>query len=164
MPFPDAKRGRKTLLLMFALSLTPILAAQAVYTWYRPAGGQSFGELLVQPAVLDAAKQWRLVAHDPAGCTAQADALTFAARQLDVAQGRESDRVAYAATRLCPGKVADAQVVQPRQALPGAGLYLVDPNGNAVIRYSPQQLASDEGRRRVMSEIGKLLKNNQALG
>ncbi|HSC80410.1 MAG TPA: hypothetical protein VLC08_08655 [Chitinolyticbacter sp.] len=164
MSFPDPKRGRKTFLLLFSLALAPILAAQAVYTWYRPAGGASFGTLLVQPGVAPTATQWRLVAHDPAGCTPLIDTLTFAARQLTVAQGREAGRVVYAATRACPGKVADAALLAPKVALPGAGLYLVDPNGNAVIRYSPEQLGGDEGRRRAMGEIGKLLKNNRALG
>ncbi|GAA5785375.1 hypothetical protein GCM10007860_27480 [Chitiniphilus shinanonensis] len=166
MTTPDPRRkGRNTLLLMFGLALVPILAAQAVYHWWRPAGGASYGQMLLTPDTLASAPQWRLLAHDPAGCTALQGDLTFAARQFTVGQGREADRMRYGASRACPNpRVADAGLETPRQPLPGAGLYLIDPHGNAVVRYAPQQLDDIDGRRRVMSEIGKFLKNNKGLG
>ncbi|UXY15952.1 hypothetical protein N8I74_02740 [Chitiniphilus purpureus] len=167
MTAPDPRRlhGRKTFLLLLGIALVPLLAAQAAYQWWRPEGGDSFGKLIVMPEAFAAAPQWRLVAHDPAGCTPLREKLAFAARQFAVGQGREADRLHFGSSQACAGPALQEHIVSaPRLALPGPGLYLVDPNGNAVTQYTPQQLDDVEGRRRTMSEIGKFLKNNRGLG
>jgi hypothetical protein len=66
-----------------------------------------------------------------------------------------------------PAAVAAADGAQIRRAmvrppLPGdvtAGIYLLDPLGNQVMRYARDDLPA-----KVIKEIGRLLKNNQAIG
>ncbi|KAF0812207.1 hypothetical protein IGB42_03196 [Andreprevotia sp. IGB-42] len=154
------KNGRLVLLAMFAMAAFPILAAQAAYQWWRPAGGQTFGRLIAQPAA-PKAEQWRLVSV-ASDCGNGWQDLLLASRQLRLAQGQESDRI----TRATSGSCSDAGLAAlPANAnLATPGLYLVDPRGNAVTHYTPAQLASDADRRKVLQEIGKLLKNNKGLG
>ncbi|MDW5417367.1 hypothetical protein R6242_12390 [Iodobacter sp. CM08] len=150
-------KGRTVLIACFMLSLLPILAAQAVWQWWRPVGGNSFGELLATP--IAAPGPWRLAAAD-AACGDVHSKLLFAAGQLRLAQGEASQRMVRAS--FCPSNSADIAYL-PSHA-PSSGLYLIDPHGNAVLRYSTEQLSNDDGRRKALKEIGQVLKNNKALG
>ncbi|MBY0446868.1 MAG: hypothetical protein K2Q15_16860 [Burkholderiales bacterium] len=150
-------KGRTVLIACFMLSLLPVLAAQAVWQWWRPAGGNSFGELLATP--IASPGPWRLAAAD-AACSDVHSKLLFAAGQLRLAQGEASQRIVRAS--FCPSDNADIAYL-PSHA-PNSGLYLIDPHGNAVLRYSNEQLSNDDGRRKALKEIGQVLKNNKALG
>ncbi|SMC29170.1 hypothetical protein SAMN02745857_03647 [Andreprevotia lacus DSM 23236] len=159
-PQAPKKNGRLVLLGLFAIAAIPILAAQAAYQWWRPAGGRTFGQLIAQPAAPQAAT-WRLVTVG-ADCGNDWQSLLVASRQLRLAQGQETDRI----SRATSGRCGDAQL----PALPASthmdkpGLYLVDPHGNAVTYYTSAQLGDVEGQRKVIKEIGSLLKNNKGLG
>ncbi|WP_410499860.1 hypothetical protein [Chitinibacter sp. S2-10] len=141
---------------ILGLCILPILLAQAAWQWARPQGGESFGQLIAKP-VLSAPPQryWQLLAHTGQACNAaqpnQANQLRPVAQQLQRAQGNAQHRI----------KVAECLPLA--QALP-SGIYLIDPHGNAVLRYSPEQLAQIQGRQAALREIGKVLKNNQGLG
>ncbi|WP_035054538.1 hypothetical protein [Andreprevotia chitinilytica] len=156
----NRKRGRIVLLALIALSAFPIIAAQAVFHWGQPEGGRSFGRMLAQPAA-PASSRWRLVAvgHD---CGAAWNDLLVASRQLRLAQGQDTERIERATSGACNDAALTAVPGNPHLAEPG--LYLVDPRGNAVTHYAPDQLSSDANRRKVLQEIGKILKNNQGLG
>ena len=62
-------KSRVILIAMLAMCIAPIVLAQWLWSRGQVQGGQSYGQLLAQPA-LNRDAQWRLVAHDPAGCTA----------------------------------------------------------------------------------------------
>ncbi|WP_432723404.1 hypothetical protein R0381_001120 [Jeongeupia wiesaeckerbachi] len=153
------QRGRRVLLALFALSALPIVVAQLAYDHWRPAGGRSFGELIAKP-VTGSAARWRLAVVGADGCGAQTQALLFSAGQLQRAQGEASRRLETATTAPCPS----ALTLGDHPLLAQAGLYLIDPNGNAVLRYRPDQLGDVEGRKRALQEINKLLKQNRGLG
>jgi hypothetical protein len=141
-----------TLLAILGLCIAPIVLAQWLWSQGQVQGGQSYGQLLAQPA-LSHDTQWRLVAHDPAGCTTALQSLAQSAQQLQTAQGRERERIR---------SVAACASALPQQF--SLGLYLIDPHGNAVIFYPPEQLAQVVGRQKVIREIGTILKNNRGLG
>ncbi|BCL76692.1 hypothetical protein JHS3_24280 [Jeongeupia sp. HS-3] len=151
--------GRRVLIALFALAALPIAAAQFAYDYLRPDGGQSFGELIAQPVATHASR-WRLAAVGADNCGAQTQALLFSAGQLQRAQGEASRRLVATTTAPC----TSAAVLATHPLLAAPGLYLIDPSGNAVLRYRPDQLADDAGRRRALQEIGKLLKQNRRLG
>ncbi|AOY00806.1 hypothetical protein [Jeongeupia sp. USM3] len=152
-------KGRGVLIALFTMAALPVVSAQLAYDHWRPAGGQSFGELIARPAAAKAA-QWRLAAVGADGCGERTQLLLFSAGQLQKAQGEAARRLTPATTAPCPS--ATVLTAHPQLAAPG--LYLIDPNGNAVVRYRPEQLADDAGRRRALQEIGKLLKQNRGLG
>ena len=156
--------GQKTLLTLFGMTLFPILAAQALFSFWRPAETHSYGTLLAQPAAVAANGYWRLVAADPQGCTPQQRDLVFATRQMRLAQGQEAKRMQRASTQRCTGLDADVALLAPHNMFPQPGLYLIDPQGNLVMHYLPAQIADNEGRKKAMAEIGKVLKNNEGIG
>ncbi|GHD68105.1 hypothetical protein [Jeongeupia chitinilytica] len=157
---PNRQRhGRRVLLALLAMSALPIVAAQLVYDHWRPAGGESFGELIASPVTGNAAR-WRLAAVGADGCGARTRSLLFSAGQLQRAQGEAATRIETATTAPCASTIT----LGDHPLLTEAGLYLIDPNGNAVLRYRPEQLADAVGRKRALQEIGKLLKQNRGLG
>jgi cytochrome oxidase Cu insertion factor (SCO1/SenC/PrrC family) len=100
---------RARLVALGCLFASPIVASVVAYTWIKPAGGGSFGELLLPPAAITAqrftgadgapfefsrlAGKWILVASDSGGCTpACRDKLTTL-RQVRLALGRNAMRV-----------------------------------------------------------------------
>ena len=156
--------GQKTLLTLFGMTLFPILAAQALFSFWRPDQTHSYGTLLAQPAAVPANGFWRLVAADPQGCTAQQRDLIFATRQMRLAQGQEARRMQRASTATCANLEPDVALLAPHNMFPQAGLYLIDPQGNLVMHYQPGQIADNDGRKKAMAEIGRVLKNNEGIG
>ena len=179
--------NRRIMLVMLVVTLAPVLISSLLYFFWKPQGGHSYGELLQtkpvpafamtaadgKPAALgDFKGKWLLLAVDDAAC-AQAclDAL-HALRQIRVAQGADMERIRRvwlvadgaaptpAATTAADG--ADIRLVHGAIPLPGdlrSGIYLIDPLGNQVMRYGREQ---DHGK--VIKEINRILKNNEALG
>ncbi|MGL4996596.1 MAG: hypothetical protein ACRC6G_10555, partial [Deefgea sp.] len=135
-----------------AFCIAPIVLAQWMWSRGEVQGGRTYGQLLAKPAI-ERDTQWRLLAHDPAGCSPQLQNLAQSAQQLQIAQGKERQRIRSIA--------ACDLTLSPQFAL---GLYLIDPHGNAVIFYQPKQLSQVDGRQKVIREIGKILKNNRGLG
>lgn len=151
--------SRLTLVTILGLCILPVGLAHWAWHWARPSGGDTYGQLLAQPMLAPSAAQtWQLLAHIESQCptasgVANADLaqLLQSARQLRLAQGRDQQRIAVGAC-LPLGRVMPS------------GLYLIDPHGNAVLRYTRAQLQDAAGRQAVLREIGKVLKNNQGLG
>lgn len=151
-------KSRLVLMAILGLCIAPLGLAQWAWHYARPQGGDTYGQLLAQPMVAPSAQRtWQLLAHIESQCTsagaANADLapLLLSARQLRLAQGRDQQRLAVTACL-------------PLDRVMPSGLYLIDPHGNAVLRYLPQQLQDAAGRQAVLREIGKVLKNNQGLG
>lgn len=151
------RRKRLQLILIVVAFATPVLVALAFNTpWlrYQPESTRNYGEL-IQPVIAlpesglaeVGAEQgqgrgiWTLLWLPAAGtgdCSATLDLL----RRLRLAEGRELDRVRIAYVDSCaqaPGEAQqqlDAQVsAGVRQQLGRDGLWLVDPYGNAMMRY-----------------------------
>lgn len=181
------KSNRATLYLLIALTVAPVLLSTLAYFYWKPSGGKTFGQLLEihpvpafpmskldgTPASLAEFKgKWVLVMVDDAKCGRSCLDTLHALRQYRVAQGVEMERVER--VWLMTGNaqpdadaLAAADGAQIRRALqtpllPGelaAGIYLIDPLGNQVMRYNRDDLPA-----KVIKELGRLLKNNTAIG
>jgi cytochrome oxidase Cu insertion factor (SCO1/SenC/PrrC family) len=116
-------RGRRTLLIIVAIGLAPIVASYAAYYWFTPSKRVNYGELLATaPAPILAGKRddggpftldelrgkWVLLIASRAGCDENCARALYATRQARTIQGREQDRVVRlllqptAAPRLAP--------------------------------------------------------------
>ena len=105
---PGNPRGRRTLLLIAAIGLAPIVASYAAYYWFTPSKRVNYGELLATaPApvvagadaegrafsLADLRGKWVLLIASRAGCADECARALYATRQARTIQGREQDRV-----------------------------------------------------------------------
>lgn len=154
--------ARRTLLLIAAVCIAPVIAGYLLFWFWTPAAGSNYGELL-QPA------QWqpgRLVdgkgaAVDPAGlrgrwvmvyanraeCDAACRKDLWTMRQVRTAQGKEMDRVERVwlvtdAGAPDPDLLAQhpgLRVLNASSVASAAGqIEVVDPLGNRMMRYPAQ--------------------------
>lgn len=182
-------RPPRTLLLIAAVGLAPIVAAYAAYYWFTPSTRINYGELLeTAPAPLVAGLdsdgrpfslaalrgRWVLLIVSPAGCAEACARALYATRQARTIQGREQDRVVRvllqtpAAPPLAPELAAahpglavaradEAQLARlPLDARAAAGILLLDPRGNLVLRYG-----ADPDIRRLAGDLQRVLKASQ---
>ncbi|GGY15479.1 hypothetical protein [Paludibacterium paludis] len=160
--------GRLLLVLLTLLCLAPVLAAWWVIRAEPPRGGKSYGTLLtVRP--FEAARlagwptgKWVLLTREGPDCATACRSLRHTVGQIRTALGEAASRTVV--VRLVDGRAARADAGELAGAgvpLPAvdSGFMLVDPLGNQVMFYP----ASAEPRR-VMGEIGHLLKTNNGLG
>ncbi|HJV24497.1 MAG TPA: hypothetical protein VJ673_02375 [Aromatoleum sp.] len=192
-PAADARlrRSRRTLVLLAAVCILPVLASYFAYYVWQPRGRVNYGELIT-PVQLPSAflagldgqdgfvrseftGRWTLVYAGPSACPAScADAL-YLMRQSRLAQGQEMNRVA----RLW---IVTDGTAPPRErlatqdglriaigestwldALPdarsGVHVYLVDPLGNAIMRFpdkaDPRKVVKDLQRLLKYSSLGR---------
>jgi cytochrome oxidase Cu insertion factor (SCO1/SenC/PrrC family) len=186
-PARPATRGRRTLLLIAAVAIAPVVASYVTYYFFPRDTQVNYGTLLPTapaPAVegvgeggrpfrlADLKGKWVLVVSGGGRCDAVCARALYATRQARTMQGREQERVARAwlvtdDVAPSPAQLAEhAGLVVARvppaaaAALPGgaAAIYLVDPLGNLVLRYSEdpdiKALAKDLGRLLKASQIG----------
>lgn len=178
---------RLTLLALIAITIAPVAASYLAYYYWKPEGGKSYGKMLEiapvpqfkmatmdgQPAQLAQLKgKWLIVMADTANCEKSCQDSLFAIRQFRLAQGKDMGRVERLWLVTDEGTpsadaITRADGAQLRRALqsiplPGAvnkGIYIIDPLGNQVLRYERDVVPN-----KVIKELGKLLKNNEALG
>lgn len=174
---------RAKLLLIAAGFAAPIAASYLAYHWTRPQPSANYGELLLPPAPItsqgfDDAEgrpwrfdelrgRWILVASDSGRCPAACLEKLATVRQVQLALGRNASRVArvYVVDDLekpdpamaaeFPGMVVLRTPVHlpPGAANDRAHIYLVDPQGNVMMRWPA---APD--RKRMLKDLERLLK------
>lgn len=101
-------RSRRTLWLILAVCMAPIVASYVAFYLWRPAGHVNYGELLEPRQVPDVALatlegkpfgfaalrgEWVLVTLAPASCDEKCRRNLVYTRQVRLAQGRETERV-----------------------------------------------------------------------
>ncbi len=157
------RRGKRTLVLLAALCIAPVLASYAVYYFFPRSAQANYGTLLptaLAPAIegtslegvafrlSDLRGRWVLLVTNKDSCDAKCERTLYATRQARTMQGREQDRIvrvwlvtgsARPAQEILaqhPGLVV-ARVGEGAVALPGGerGIWLVDPLGNLVLSY-----------------------------
>jgi hypothetical protein len=181
-PNPRARGGKRTLLLIAAVTLAPVIASYAAYYLFPRSPAVNYGTLLptapiegIEGTRPDGARfrledlrgRWVLLALGRGDCGAPCERKLYATRQARTMQGREQERVirvwlvegdaAPPAALLAqhPGLV----VVHVAEAVPGRfpggadALYLLDPLGNLVLRYP-----DDPDIKGVAKDLTKLLK------
>jgi hypothetical protein len=181
-PTDRARRARRTLLLIGAIAVAPILASYTIYYLFPRATFTNYGTLLpTAPApevagqrldgtpfrLADLRGRWVLVVAGDGACDAACRRMLYATRQARTMQGREQDRIARA--WLVTGDVPpDPDVLADHPGLvvarvPGAGIaalprgagaiYLVDPLGNLVLHYP-----DDPDIKGLAKDLGRVLK------
>ena len=180
-PGPRAK-----LLALIGLFLLPIVASTVAYNFLDLKPTANYGELIMPPATVpaqrftkpdgtpfafqDLAGTWVLVAADSADCPAACREKLVTLRQVRQALGRNASRVER--VLLVDGARAPAtQALEPfpglRVVLAGghpvppfggdtAHIYLVDPNGNVMMRWPAAPDAH-----RMLKDLERLLKASQ---
>lgn len=179
--------------MLLAVSIAPFIASYLAYYVWKPTQTKTHGQLLpIQPLpapsmhdlrglvvnLKQLQSKWVLVMADGAACDTRCQRKLYLMQQVRTAQGKERVRI----ERLWLLEDEQAAVLPPEttlgvqiwrgmgstllDALPvDAGqnrrdfVYVVDPLGNQVMRYR-----LDQDPVRMLKEIGKLLKNNEALG
>lgn len=191
-----ARRGRRVALLLFAIGFGPMLLATVMYYtgWLNPAGQANHGTL-VQPLVPvsqlnligadgkrladrftapTANRQWLLLTVAQ-GCDPDCESLLYLSRQVNVALGKDANRVArgaFLADLAGPQQerlASDYDVpeflrrggrdpVWPDAINPAAGprILLVDPLGNVMMQYNPANTGED-----MLKDLKRLLKLSQ---
>jgi cytochrome oxidase Cu insertion factor (SCO1/SenC/PrrC family) len=117
---PGRRRGRRTLILVAALFMLPVVISTVLYlTGWRPDGRSlQYGELLAVPRPIgDAALttaaggtlrlselqgRWALVVFDRLPCDARCQANLYSVQQVRLAQGRDARRVERLFIALAP--------------------------------------------------------------
>jgi cytochrome oxidase Cu insertion factor (SCO1/SenC/PrrC family) len=174
LPLPDRNAGRRMLLLLVAaLALPFILAAALILSGWRPAAAPHHGELLPQsaapaPLSLDAlairagpeksalAGRWLLVAVEPGACETACAQRLDSLRRVHVALYKAMPRVkrVLLAARAPAVEQPDLTVAAGWPGLMPAHVYLVDPEGRAVLRYA----ANDFLPKAMLKDIERLLR------
>jgi hypothetical protein len=179
---PRAHGGGHTLLLIAAVTLAPIIASYTIYYYFPREPAANYGTLLPtapipdiegtrpdgSPFRLDELRgRWVLLAQGGGNCDAGCERRLYATRQARTMQGKEQDRIvrlflqegdaAPSAAWLAqhPGLVVARVPASVALRLPDGGrsLYLVDPLGNLVLRYS-----EDPDIKGIARDLTRLLK------
>ena len=181
--------GRRTLLLIVAIGLAPIVASYAAYYWFTPSTRVNYGELLeTAPAPIvvgtnsdgkafsltDLRGKWVLLIARRGGCSDDCARALYATRQARTIQGREQDRVVRLLLQPLPAPASPQELAaadpgllvvsieqHALEQLPlgesaAAGILLLDPRGNLVLRYGP-----DPDIRRLANDLQRVLKASQ---
>lgn len=163
-PSTRRRSGRLQLLLLLALVIGPMLLATAMFYggFWVPEGRNYHGELIggrysqAQLGVpFETGAGWQLLVTAPDVCAEDCQQLVYLARQINIGLGREASRANHGVAVGSPLPVELSEQWQreyPRLrryplALPAyekivpedqtAQLWIVDPLGNLVLRYSP---------------------------
>jgi len=179
---PDARaKGRRTLLLLAAVAIAPVVASYSAYYFFPREQRTNYGQLLATPAPpLPGARadgqpfalaqlhgKWVLVVSAPGTCDALCAQALHATRQARTIQGREMERVLrvwLVTDDVAPDPALLAQHPDllvarvSREALAGLPggvdrIYLVDPLGNLVLAFP-----ADPDIKKVAKDLERVLR------
>ena len=188
---PDApaqhtdRRTRRTLLVILAVGLAPVIASYAFYYFAPRDARANYGELLpTRPTanvtgtlpdgkpfrLADLHGRWVMIAAAPGGCDAACARKLYAMRQSRTMQGREQDRLvrvwlvtddAVPSAALLdeqPGLIVVRADRSSAAALPGGTerISLIDPLGNQVLAWPAEPDIKGLAR-----DLGRVLKASQ---
>jgi len=181
-PHPRARGGRRTLFLIAAVAIAPVVASYTVYYLFPRESRVNYGTLLPTapvPAIEgtladgtpfrfdDLRGRWVLVVTGAGDCDAACERKLYATRQARTMQGREQDRIARV-WLVAGGRAPPAALLAEHPGLvlvrvpdaapamlpggPGA-VYVIDPLGNLVLRYG-----EDPDIKGIAKDLTRLLK------
>ncbi|MDX1458958.1 MAG: hypothetical protein R3276_15315 [Marinobacter sp.] len=191
------RRGRRTALLLFAIGFGPMIFATIMYYtgWLNPTGHSNNGELIQPPAPLGqmqlegangqpladrfgpeaADPEWMMIVVS-GNCAADCEELLYRARQVNIALGKNANRVNRSAWlgSVSPDLTARWEAeyssmerlsiagdespqwptgISPDQA---PRIMLVDPFGNVILHYGNEHTGKD-----MLEDLKHLLKLSQ---
>ena len=168
LPDTEIKKNRKSLVLMFSIGLIPVIIAYIVFVYfpeYMPTSTTNQGELIT-PSVSNEqielkieGHQWTLLIPLAANCGEECEKRFYFARQVNVALGKEAERVKRIMLTLPESDPAQIRALE--KAYPdmekaeisrdktskvfantisdlfeGDYVLLMDPNGNIMMYYT----------------------------
>jgi len=177
-----SRGGARTLALIGALALAPIVAAIVVYHYFPRHATTNYGTLLPTlaapqiagsrpdgaPFGLDELRgRWILLSGSATDCGVRCDKALYATRQARTMQGKDQDRIVRVWLVVADAMPAPALLAQhpdlvvarvargALDRLPGGigHWYVIDPLGNMVLRYP-----DDPDIRGVANDLTRLLK------
>ncbi len=175
-------RGRRTLVLLAAVCIAPVLVSYAVYYVFPRNAHVNYGTLLpTAPApviegvgpdgrafhLADLRGRWVLLVADAGRCDATCERMLYATRQARTMQGREQDRIVCVRLATGDGPPGDEMLAQHPglvvvRVSAGAlaslsdgrrGIFIVDPLGNLVLSYP-----DDPDIRGLANDLARLLR------
>ncbi len=167
--------GKKAIIIVFFVFLSPLLLAQLVLKmgWYTK-GVTNHGDLIEPPTHLrwlPHQGQWRLLYSMPSACNDQCDNAMFQLNQIPQAIGRETDRVASVVLLKNTNQFKkpfisyqqpNAKQWQEFNQLPfkPETIYLVDPLNQIVLAYPipKEKTARVKQSKGLMRDLKKLMK------
>ena len=180
---PEAARarrlGRVKLLALAAFFTLPVAAGYLAYSWWTPAQGSNYGELLsprpLNGAAIAALKgKWVLVQFDSGACDAGCERKHYFMRQIRKSQGKDQYRVerlwlvtdaaapsnnlleAISGTRIERAASRSLAEQFPAQGALADHIYIVDPLGNLMMR-----LPHDPDPGQAIKDLQRLLKTSR---
>ncbi|WP_169449983.1 hypothetical protein [Marinobacter orientalis] len=191
------RRGRRTALLLFAIGFGPMIFATIMYYtgWLNPTGHSNNGELIQPPAPVGQmqmegadgeplADRFGPEASDPewmmmvvsGDCTANCEELLYRARQVNIALGKNANRVNRSAWLGSVPEDLSARWDEEYRSMerlsiagdesprwpPGISpdqeprILLVDPFGNVILHYGTEHTGKD-----MLKDLKHLLKLSQ---
>ncbi|PTB90035.1 hypothetical protein C9928_01230 [Pseudidiomarina aestuarii] len=173
----SVKKSRATFVGVVIAFLIPVLGAYLVLqgNWYQGAATNK-GTMLVPPFELgelntQLPEGWRIVLRDNGQCNEACIQGLYAINQLDVALGKETDRVTPVFISAEPTTVdleqmpivqniVSPEILAAMASLPEEQLFIVDPMGNAMLYYpthADEQAMRLEAKN-LLSDLRTLLK------
>lgn len=191
----QVRNGRRMALLLFVVGFGPIIVATAMYYtgWLNPEGFANKGELINPPVSVAALNlrdsdgepiedrfgpeiedpEWVMLVTSPGLCADECQQLLYLARQVNIALGKNANRVNRAAylEKVPPGLAESMSEEYPSMELltteesawPDAvapdskpRILLVDPFGNIMMRYNSEHIGKD-----LIKDLKHLLKLSQ---
>jgi len=173
-------KGRRTLLLLLAVCLAPIIAAYLAFYVWRPSAIASYGTVIspaqalattslrtLDGAPLDGAirGKWVMALRAPSACDKDCQRDLYYMRQIRVIQAAEMERVARlwvfddggkpdpALLSQHPGLLVVSDATLAGALGPAGHIALIDPRGNLMMRF-PQNPES----KGIVKDLQKLLK------
>ncbi|WP_043312144.1 hypothetical protein [Pseudomonas sp. ML96] len=180
---PARGRGRWKLILLLLVAIGPMILATAMYQWrfWVPDGRNYHGTLIGDGSQLAdigisaaAQERWQLLVTSDGDCAEDCRQLVYTARQIHIGLNRDASRAAHGLAVSRP--LADDYDAQLKREYPqlgrysldslrydkavpagqGAQLWIVDPNGNLVLRYDGKTKGKD-----ILNDVRLLLKLSQ---
>lgn len=173
----NVKKSRATLVGVVLAFLIPVIGAKLVLDqhWYQGAATNK-GTMLVPPIELQSLAEslpegWRIALLDDGQCGDACMQALYAINQLDIALGKETDRVypvliSATDTNLDLERVPlvrhvrDVALTQAVMDIPAQHLFIIDPLGNVVLYYPT--FADEEAMRaeakNILADLRTLLK------
>lgn len=180
-----SRRARRTLLLISAIGVAPVVASYATYYFWPRETQVNYGALLqtrLAPGIegvrgdgrpfrlSELRGKWVLLMAAPGACDAGCERMLYATRQARTIQGRDRDRVvrvwlvtdATVAALTLVAEHPELEVVHvatgAKARLPdnGAGIFLIDPLGNLVLAWP-----ADPDIKALAKDLARLLRASQ---
>jgi hypothetical protein len=184
-----SRKGRRTLLLLALVALSPVVASYVTYYWFVPDRRVNYGELLTPgaaPAVpatrvdggafalTDLRGQWVLLVVTGADCNDGCRRALYATRQARAIQGREQDRVVRVWLRPAgtPVPLPELRESQPGLVIADAApsdlarLPLDAAGAPTILLLDPRgnlvlRYGTDPDIKRLAADLGRLLRASQ---